>query len=294
MDNQQQNCNLRYNGKVIKREHLQELYNKYINGSSLSELSNTYGYNIGTIRNFLKTNGVEIRNVKESVKKFHKQADLIIDNFLEENLIGWIMGDGGLRLQKHAINPYFTYTDKHEDHIKYIASILNKYSIKYGISINSRNGCFQLQSETRPEFHKYYDLFYGYEGLNERGQKRKILPDITLTPIILRNWYIGDGSSVKQTDCDAHKAFITCKYKNNYILKQLSEICEKEIKCYLDNSKEYASYKYYFGYNTLIKLLDYIGPCPVESYKYKWITRCSTTIIETSDENLKESDDGIV
>lgn len=288
MDNQQRNCNLLYSGKVIAKEHLQELYDKYIQGSSLSELSKAYGYNIGTIRNFLKRNNVEIRNVKESVKKFHKQETLNIDTYLEENLIGWIMGDGGLRLMNRSINPYFTYTDKHKDHIDYVGSILTKYNIKYNISINPVNGCFQLQSETRPEFHKYYNLFYGYEGLNENGQKRKILPNIVLTPIIARNWYIGDGSSLKYSNCSTNRGQIACKYKNDFILNELNKICPTKI--YDDG---HGRYKYYFNNKSLIQFLEYIGECPVESYKYKWITRRSTTIIETSN-NINKIDDGIV
>lgn len=285
MDNQQRNCNLLYSGKVIAREHLQELYDKYNEGSSLSELSKIYGYNIATIRNFLKRNNVEIRSVKESVKKFHKQETIKIDNYLEENLIGWIMGDGGLRIMNHAINPYFTYTDKHKDHIDYVGGILTQYGIKYNISINPVNGCYQLQSETRPEFHKYYTLFYGYEGLNENGQKRKILPNIKLTPIIVRNWYIGDGSSSKYSDCDTHHGQIACKYKNDFILEELNKICPTKI---YDDGK--GMYKYYFSNKALIQFLEYIGECPVESYKYKWITRRSTTIIEASE----ASDGGIV
>ena len=61
MGNQQQNCNLLYSGKVLKSEHLYNLYNEYIQGSSIRELSSKYGYNIGTIRNFLKRNNVKIR-----------------------------------------------------------------------------------------------------------------------------------------------------------------------------------------------------------------------------------------
>ena len=98
-----------------------------------------------------------------------------------------MLGDGGMRLANHAINPYFTYTDKYKYHILYVGDILKKYNIKYNIIKNKTTGCYQLQSETRPEFHKYYSLFYGYDGLNENGQKRKILPNIKLTPIILKN-----------------------------------------------------------------------------------------------------------
>lgn len=62
------------------------------------------------------------------------------------------------------------------------------------------------------------------------------------------------------------------------MLNQLIEITGS-CKCYCDRNK---CYRYHFNNKALIKLLEYIGECPVESYKYKWITRCSTTIIETS------------
>lgn len=284
MDNQQQNCNLIYNGRTIKKEHLQELYDKYNNGMSLMELSKNYNYNIATIRAFLIKNNVKIRNVKESVKKFHKQNTIKIDQEFEENILGWILGDGGLRLQKHAINPYFTYTDKHEEYIHYVGNFLTKYNIKYNITFRKQTGCYQLQSETRPEFHKYYNLFYGYEGLNECGQKRKILPNVQLTPTILKNWYIGDGSSSKMKNSYNHRGSISCKYINDFIINQLNDICGVKISSYkVYNKRTTTCYTYRFNNKLLKKLLLYIGLCPVECYKYKWITRCSTTIIETSD-----------
>ena len=175
-----------------------------------------------------------------------------------------------MRLMNNSINPFFNYTDKKEDHIKYISNILTKYKIKHNIYFNKNNECFQLQSETRPEFHKYYELFYGYKDLNENNQKRKILPNITLTPIILKNWFIGDGSSIKQKNCNNHKGQISCKLFNKVAIYEYK------------NSSGAICYTYHISNKNFIKFLDYIGECPVESYKYKWITRCSTTIIETS------------
>jgi hypothetical protein len=42
------------------------------------------------------------------------------------------------------------------------------------------------------------------------------------------------------------------------------------------------SYKYYFNNQSLNKLLNYIGECPISCYNYKWITRRSETIMEES------------
>lgn len=266
MDNQQQSNKILWTGNTIKEKDYFLLIEDYQKGDSMSYLTTKYNYSLGAIRNFLKNNNITIRNVKESVKKFHKNNEIIIDPFLEENIIGWILGDGGLRIPKNGINPKFTYADLKEDHILYIQSILSKYNIKSSIHQNKASLCFQLFSEARPEFHKYYDLFYGYEGLNENNQKRKILPNVVITPIILRNWYIGDGSSSNQGGTTIYnKGFIGCKYKNEFIIEQINKICKVSVYK-LDN----GCFQYYFNHDSLKKLLDYIGECPVESYKYKW------------------------
>lgn len=117
MDNQQQNRIIKYQGKVIKTEHYNILIDEYLNGVSLTKLQEKYGYNIATIRHFLMNQNIKIRNVKESVEKFHKISNLQLDNVFEENFTGWILGDGGLRLAQNSINPYFTYCDKHQEYI---------------------------------------------------------------------------------------------------------------------------------------------------------------------------------
>lgn len=261
-----------YTGFTIIDEHKENLLSEYIKGSSLMELSNLYNYNISTIRYFLRKCGIKTRGIKESAEKFHKLNSLVIDNVLHENILGWLLGDGGMRIPKKGINPLFIYTDKKYDHILYVQNILTKYNIESLIRLN--NNVYNLQSKCYPEFHYYYNIFYGYEGLNENNQKRKILPDIKLTPTILRNWYIGDGCSTKYIKSYNHRGSITCKYKNEYILEQFIDISKNPIGCYKSNN----CYNYHFNNKALINLLDYIGECPVESYKYKWIVRRKSTV----------------
>lgn len=83
-----------------------------------------------------------------------------------------------------------------------------------------------------------------------------------------------------------HYIEIINQYKNGESLMQLNDLFDN-VKCHYDKR---GCYKYYFNNKNLIKLLNYIGECPVNGYKYKWITRCSTTIIETSN----KMDEGIV
>ncbi len=276
-NNQHQDIKIIYYGSVIKPDHARILIFKYTNGTSLMKLSNEYGYNIATIRYFLKKNGIYTRTVKESVIDSIKTKEILGDDFLRENIIGWLLGDGGIRIFKGAVNPVFNYTDQHKDHILYVNDILNKYNIKTNITYNKHNSCYSLQTEALPYFKQFYDLFYGYPGLNENGQKRKILPDIKITPIILRNWFIGDGCSSKGTKTHNHRGVIADKFKNDFILEQLVSLFNTSdggrVTCCSDGHNSIYGYKYYFNNKSFIKMLEYIGECPVESYRYKWITK---------------------
>ena len=247
---------------------LKEIIALYESGVSQCEIGKIYGVGNSNIRYYLIKAGISLRGLKESVSKSIKTKEINETTELNENMIGWILGDGSIRLAKQAVNPFFNYTDKKKDHIDHVANILTLYNIKYSIFFNQKNECYQLQSECLPYFKKYYDLFYGYEGLNENNQKRKILPDVILTPTILLNWYIGDGSVKSFCDCKNNGGTISCKYKNDFVINQLKDMFG-HVACHSYKSGN----NYYFNHMAFCKMLKYIGPCPIDSYKYKWITR---------------------
>jgi hypothetical protein len=208
MGNQQRNSNL-----------LEEIKTKYENGESMNKLSQEYSLNIGTIRRELIKLGITPRSVKESVKKFNKKNELIFSKNFTQQLIGMLLGDGGLRLVPKGINPYFQYTDKHKEVIEYIINLFSKNEIKCGnIQINKQSGCYTFQTETRPEFLDLYNLFYPKEIMDTQSQCRKILPNIELNKINLLWWYIGDGGIKKQGGTLNNAGAITCKHLNSHIV----------------------------------------------------------------------------
>jgi len=266
MDNQQRNPNL---WDIIIEEYKQ--------GESMNKLSQKYNKNIGQIRYKIAKSGTKIRNVKKSVRDFFYKEPINISNSLKEMILGMILGDGGMRLAIKGKYPHFIYTDKHREVLEYIIPFFLNEGIKCSEIYKGVNA-YTFQTETRPEFMDIYNLFYPKEIMITQKQFRKILPDINLTPTMLLWWYIGDGSSSKQSKSWNNRGQISCKYYNEYVLKQLQKITGNQVKFY--------SYKkggtYHLGNKGLILLLDYIGDCPIECYDYKWITRRSETIMEES------------
>lgn len=183
------------------------------------------------------------------------------------------MGDGSLR--KVGNTPYFTYCDKHYEVIEYLIPFFLNEGIKCG-EIYKGKTAYIFQTEVREEFNEFYNLFYPIEIMKTQKQFRKILPDIKLTPTIMLWWYIGDGSSSIQSKSKVYRASISCKHFNPFILEQLKDL--------FGSQANYYSYRnggsYYLGHKGLMLLLDYIGSCPLPCYNYKWITRCSETIIK--------------
>lgn len=271
MGNQQRNSNL-----------LEEIKTKYLNGESMNKLSQEYSINIGTLRYNLIKLGVTIRSVKESVKNHFKKDSIVLSKQFKELLIGMLLGDGGLRLVEKAINPYFQYTDKHKEVIEYTIILFQNEGIKCGnIQINKSSGCYSFQSESRIEFLDLYNLFYPKEIMDTQKQRRKILPNLTLTKISLLWWYIGDGGVKKQGGTLNNAAAITCKHLNQHVVEWFKININNDITTHCD-SRGNMSYKYYFNNKSFIKLLNYIGECPIPCYNYKWVTRRSETIMEES------------
>ena len=258
----------------MKNTDYSEIIERYNNGESLNSLSKIYNINLTTIRYNLIKRGIKIRTVKESVQPFFYKEAIILSKSFKDLLIGCLLGDGGLRLKSNSITPYFNYTDKHFEVVEYIRAKCIEEGLKCAvIRQNKANNVFSFETECREEFNELYNLFYPKEILSVSKQKRKILPTIKLNPLILLWWYLGDGSSCRQSKSNTHKGVIACKNYNENILEQLNEITHSICRYYIYKTNNGNSCgQYHIPHKGLINLLSYIGHCPFECYRYKWAT----------------------
>lgn len=249
MDNQQQN----FNNQIIE---------EYLNGVSANELAKKFNKNISSIMYLLRKNNINIRSIGENVTNYHiknspERYNLMLTQLQKEFVIGLLLGDGSLRVSKTAKMPYYIHTDKNLEYIEFLKKEFELIGISCGnIRLSKYNNCYSFQTKSYMCFQEIYDIFY--------PNKKRILPDIKITSTILKYWYIGDGSLCKQQQTNRKRISIACIHFNNYILNQLKEL-------FGSNCNYYKSFHYHIPSTHVVKFLNFIGNCPVECYKYKWL-----------------------
>lgn len=210
------------------------------------------------MRHRLIKNGIKIRSISEGVNLTLTEKDHItLSKENEEILIGNLIGDGCLRKRDKETRARYSHVDKNSEYLVWLKSCFERDNITFSdIYIHKKSGCFALQSHTFEVFNKYKSLFY--------PDKKRIVPqNIKLTPIILRQWYISDGS--------------VATHGGRYIAKEIKDptILLDELHKIFGNEVKYhqSSGKFYFPKSCVLDFLNYIGESPVDCYKYKWELR---------------------
>lgn len=181
-------------------------------------------------------------------------------------LNGAMLGDGYIGVSgNRSINARFSYSSNKKDHVDYVFEYFKEYclsGVKYRECFDKRTNKiytkYTFMTKQLPQFTEIYEKWY----IN----KTKIIPNnLILTQKTVLLWYIGDGSLNKN---NGEIILAT----NCFNLKQLETIIIPQMNLFDVNIT--------FGKNRqpLIRIprknvkqfLEYIGPCPFESYQYKW------------------------
>lgn len=238
------------------------LYQKYIvEKLSSIEISKIINVHKVTILNWLRNHNIPIRSNSES-KHIWQANHFDITNEFREWIDGELLGDGCLN-SRSKYSARVKYSSKYLEYIDYIAESLKHFGIEQSGYIRKR--------EPNPGAYSYHYTSKSYNELKDFHTRwypngKKIVPkDLKLTPVTLRQWYVGDGSlfanqngikSIRLYSCgftDAEVYFLT------KLLKGLNIIATK-----CANNCINISTKSVKGF------LDYIGKCPVYCYQYKW------------------------
>ena len=177
---------------------------------------------------------------------------------------GELLGDGCLQ-SCSIYTACFQYGSKYKEYIEYVKDKLEYYGIKGKThkvkNKRSRDYCYAYYSKSYPELLPIRKQWYP-EG-------KKIVPkDILLTPLVCRQWYIGDGSLslIRKRNPNPRIRLATCGFTIldvKWLVEQLNKLKFKTTRQPQKNTVSISTY-------STKEFLEYIGECPVNCYKYKW------------------------
>ena len=178
---------------------------------------------------------------------------------------GELLGDGSVQLvSKYSAR--FTYGSKYLEYIEYVRDTLKSFGIKQAGKI-----CKQINKRQGNVSYHYYSCGYP-ELLIIRKQwypeGKKIIPrDIKITPITVRQHYIGDGNIYCPKTGNPSIRLCTYGFTVMDVEYYMGKLVELGIKATrnIQNAINISAY-------SVKDFLKYIGDCPVECYQYKWGT----------------------
>lgn len=261
------------------------IYNEYIiKKKPISKISKENGWDKTTIPKYLKKYNIPLRNPSErNLISLSNHIDL--SNKALEFIYGELLGDGSLQWGNGKHSARIGYGSKYKEYLVWLSEQLNGFGIKQSGNLNlkskgfSKNDSYQYTSISYIELSKIRQYFYPLDI--------KIIPkDLKLTPICVRQWYIGDGSICKSKSKLNGKCYNKIRFYTDGFVKSdvefLSNLLNGElsIKSIVTKRKsiynEKTSYNYIIDINKIqdqITFLNYIGDCPKQIssiYGYKW------------------------
>lgn len=246
----------------------------------MHQIAKTCGCSDSTVHWWLRRFGIKTRNRSEA--KRLKSNRVRMTKELTEFLVGLLLGDGHVHFR--GWTGQYAHSSSIKSFLEWLASQFQGYGVVQSGRIRRREswhtfpGCgkrlrhditFSYFSRLYVELGQLHVHWYRKAREDEKyktgKQKRyiKILPvNLELTPLTCLMWYLGDGSLDK--DC-GYVTMCTQGFRKTEVVR-LAKILTKLgfiTKRQKDNSIRISQ-------RSVPDFLDYIGPCPIKCYEYKW------------------------
>jgi len=220
----------------------------------------------GTIWSWLHKFNIPTRTPGEGVFLANRNY-LDLSDKLSNLLEGELLGDGCITMSSSR-SALYEHGSKYEEYPIWLSKIFADLGLEQTGKIYRRDG---VSPKGNP-YTAYSYISRSYPELVPIRQRwypdgKKIVPkDLGLNPTMARQWYIGDGGLYSQAGGRPYIAFSTCTFDKPSIDHLLEELRGKGFKVNHWPSCNKIGMSVY----SVKDFLNWIGPCPIDCYQYKW------------------------
>ena len=264
------------------------LYHQYIEeGKSLRQIGDELGIDPETVRRWMKKFQIPIRD-SAGMRVNHIRLSKKATDFIW----GELLGDGSIFMHSN-VSAYISYGSQYRGYLEWLSKILSSFGIEQQSKITSHKSrgtiSFHYCSKSYRELAEIRKLWYP-DG------KKHVPTDLKLTPIMMRQWYIGDGSLETGPKRSNGISFATHCFNRDELAFLADQLSSFNLPISLPASRNIIR----IGARGVERFLDLIGPCPKEIepwYGYKWAIGVSKTnwienirprLLEQSSNKIKE------
>lgn len=258
-------------------KHRRWLKSQYEKKSS-NEIAKKCGVKGTTIRWWLHKFKIKIRSLSEA----HSLAQSNHVNLTKEALeflVGNLLGDGHLAIQS-KVSAWYSNGSKFKSFSEWLSDRFSSYGMEQLGKIckcsdkvpgyNKKHTYFNYASKHYIELKEIHKKWYRKAREDERyktGRQRKwikILPeDLKLTPLVCLMWYLGDGHLNK-----VGKYILMCT--NGFEKEEVARLAAMLNGLGFTGWRQNCNNSIYIPTKSTKDFLNYIGPCPIECYNYRW------------------------
>lgn len=240
------------------------LKNKYINEKfPIYQIAKLCRISHRTIHRWMIKYDIPRRSASEAVHLGNANHCTLFKEAIEW-INGELLGDGSLR-SRSLYSASFGYGSKYIEYIKYISDTLKSFGIKQSGKIIKRIDKKLNNITYHYESCDYVELLHIRKKWYQNG--KKIVPkDIKITPLTLRQHYIGDGS----LRCQKGKRPRIFLYTYGFSIFNVRLLIKRLIILGFKVTRHPSSNIISFSSSSTKDFLNYIGKCPVKCYQYKW------------------------
>lgn len=228
---------------------------------SISQIASDLGVASSVVLRHMRTHGISVRSLSQSSALRQKKHVLLTTNAINF-LDGEILGDGHIAASNFSAK--YSHSSKHRAYLEWLKSVFFEFGIEQAgrMVFSKKDKGYRYHSLSYVELKEMHKRWYG------SGEKR--LPeDFRLTPVTLRQWYIGDGHLSRERKTPA--VYLAVCTRNSMEIERIIDMLlaagirgsagTTRTKCIRITSADTQNF------------FDYIGECPAaitQIYGYKW------------------------